>query len=164
MLTVSTKYSRIPSDAIKLFWYKSARASWKEVVLLHPDWLAYLRLALRKKATDFLVSVLCIALLTDHIHILLDLRKYRSEDEIKKIADQIKWYSSYMYHRHMYWVQSWSWRKHVLRSEWYSLTHLRSQDHLRRAIEYVNNNHKKHADIWGSEYLKQFMHESDRHK
>lgn len=159
MLTVSTKYSRIPDDATKVKRYNATIDIWKEPVMISPAWSHIIRDAIRKKEKELGIHILNLAILPDHIHINIDISQ--TENSIPKIVKHIKWYSAYMYNRTIPHPNKQKWVSTPLRWAGYGITYFSSQNHLDRAINYVDSNHLKHEEKRWHDTLQWYIHESD---
>ena len=162
MLTIVTKYSRIPADETKLKRYNAMIDTGKEPKIITVEWSLIIRQALRKKEIDLWFTIINLAILPDHIHINIHISDTTKEN-ISKIIQWIKWYSSFIYNRKIIGTQKNKGKQESLRAAWYALTELSTQDHLDRAIVYVGNNHMKHAQKRWEELLKKYQHTSDQH-
>jgi len=84
---------------------------------------------------DFTLNVL-----SDHVHLVMNY----DDDKLTEIIRKIKWWVSFQFTKLKKFSEKWNWRQNKVWARWFSKTYLDSEEHFKKAINYVKNNHKKH--------------------
>ncbi len=86
------------------------------------------------------IRVLALNVLPDHVHMLM----VCGEEEVTETVRKLKGYSSHELCRELKLSVAGGGKQNKIWAKSFSKTNIKSQQHLFEAIEYINNNHKKH--------------------
>jgi type I restriction-modification system DNA methylase subunit/REP element-mobilizing transposase RayT len=111
-----------------------------EPVMLTKESREVITIALAEKIKEQNYNIIACNVLEDHIHIVI----VSDEDSLPKIMQELKGYSSHEHNRLLELSVVAGGHQTKLWAKGSSQTRLETEEHLRNAVEYVQNNHEKH--------------------
>ncbi len=133
-VTWATRNSRISERMIL------ARVKLENPVMLTDEMRNIVVESIKLKTQEESLEIYALNVLMDHVHILIQ----SSETELEEIIRKLKGYSSYQISKELSFSSSGGGKQSRIWAKSFSKTLIRDNNHLKKSIIYIKNNHLKH--------------------